>query len=185
MSSSESMKENSDKHRNRKDKEDRKDMNIRQAYITDLDKLAEIEGVSYPEAESASKESIRARIIAFSECFWVLEDEGEILGFINGMTTDHKDLADEMYESTDMYDPDGEYLMIFSVVTAPKHRNHGYAGTIMERVISDSKIQGRKEIVLTCKERLLPFYGKFGYVNEGISDSTHGNVSWYQMRLGL
>jgi hypothetical protein len=27
------------------------------------------------------------------------------------------------------------------------------------------------------------YYAKFGFVNEGVSGSTHGGVVWYQMRL--
>ena len=38
-------------------------------------------------------------------------------------------------------------------------------------------------MVLTCKDRLLAYYAKFGFVNEGVSVSTHGGVVWYQMRL--
>ena len=44
--------------------------------------------------------------------------------------------------------------------------------------------QGRKGLVLTCKERLIHYYAKFGFVDEGVSEkSTHGNVVWHQMRL--
>lgn len=51
-------------------------------------------------------------------------------------------------------------------------------------VIADAKEQGRKGLVLTCKDRLVPYYAKFGFVDEGVTDkSTHGNVSWHQMRL--
>lgn len=32
-------------------------------------------------------------------------------------------------------------------------------------------------------EKLRHFYASFGFVEEGISTSTHGNVTWYQMRL--
>ncbi len=32
---------------------------------------------------------------------------------------------------------------------------------------------------------LLPFYAKFGFVDEGVSASVHGNVVWHQMRLTL
>ncbi len=49
--------------------------------------------------------------------------------------------------------------------------------------IQDAKKQGRKGLVLTCKDKLIPFYQKFGFVNEGISKSVHGNVVWNQMRL--
>ena len=48
----------------------------------------------------------------------------------------------------------------------------------------DAKQQGRKGLVLTCKERLIPYYANFGFRDEGVSDkSTHGNVVWHQMRL--
>ena len=38
-------------------------------------------------------------------------------------------------------------------------------------------------LVLTCKKELVEFYEQFGYVNEGLSKSVHGGVSWYDMRL--
>ena len=73
--------------------------------------------------------------------------------------------------------------MIFSVVTSPKYRKRGYASIVMKQVIEDARKRNRKGIVLTCKERLIPFYERFGYVNEGESVSNHGGAIWYQMRL--
>ena len=73
--------------------------------------------------------------------------------------------------------------MIFGVNTVPSCRKKGYAGRLLEQVIADARAQGRAGVVLTCKEKLLDYYGKFGFVNEGISRSVHGNVVWYQMRL--
>ena len=41
-------------------------------------------------------------------------------------------------------------------------------------------------LVLTCKEKLVPYYAKFDFSDEGVSDkSTHGNVVWHQMRLAF
>ena len=41
-------------------------------------------------------------------------------------------------------------------------------------------------VVLTCKDRLIHYYEKFGFVNEGLAaKSTHGGAEWYQMRLSL
>lgn len=37
--------------------------------------------------------------------------------------------------------------------------------------------------MLTCKEHLLHYYAKLGFVNEGVSGSVHGGAVWYQMRL--
>ena len=57
-------------------------------------------------------------------------------------------------------------------------------GKLIRRAIDDAKLQGRRGLVLTCKERLIPYYAKFGFKDEGVSDkSTHGNVVWHQMRL--
>ena len=53
-------------------------------------------------------------------------------------------------------------------------------------VIADAKEQGRKGLVLTCKNRPVHYYAKFGFVDEGVTDkSAHGNVSWHQMRLAF
>lgn len=48
-----------------------------------------------------------------------------------------------------------------------------------------AKAQNRSGLVLTCKNKLINYYSKFGFKNEGISESTHGDVQWYQMRLTL
>ena len=37
--------------------------------------------------------------------------------------------------------------------------------------------------MLTCKDRLVHYYGKLGFVSEGVSPSTHGGAAWNQMRL--
>lgn len=111
------------------------------------------------------------------------EKDNQIISMINGMTTNRKALCDEMYESTELYAPDGNWLMLFGVATLPEYRHKGYASKLMEYVIDETRKQKRCGIVLTCKEELIQFYEKFGYVNEGVSDSVHWNAVWYQMRL--
>lgn len=65
----------------------------------------------------------------------------------------------------------------------PAYRRRGCAAMLLEHVIAEARRQGRKGLVLTCKDRLVHYYAKFGFVSEGISGSTHGDVTWYQMRL--
>ncbi len=36
------------------------------------------------------------------------------------------------------------------------------------RAIYDAKQQGRKGLVLTCKEKLVSYYAKFGFWDEGV-----------------
>ena len=105
------------------------------------------------------------------------------MAFVDGFCTDMPDLTDEMYADAAQHAETGAWQMIFGVNTLPRCRCRGYAGLLLQRAIADARAQGRKGLVLTCKEKLLHYYAKFGFVNEGISGSTHGGVVWYQMRL--
>lgn len=73
--------------------------------------------------------------------------------------------------------------MIFGVNTLPSYRKRGYAGSLLQKAIDDARNEGRQGVVLTCKDKLLHYYAKFGFINEGISSSEHGGAVWYQMRL--
>ena len=158
-------------------------MEIRKATLADVEAIAAVEAECFPEAEAASLESITKRVTVFPDYFWLLFDGDKLVGFVNGMATDLADLCDEMYEDANMHKDDGKWQMIFGVETIPEYRNQGYAAMIMERVIADCKMLGRKGLVLTCKDRLVHYYEKFGFVNEGKSASVHGGAVWYDMRL--
>ena len=161
-------------------------MRIRAASMADLAQLAAVEAECFPAAEAASEADFAARLAVYPNHFWLLEDGGgRVLSFINGMATDEPTLRDEMYENAALHSERGAWQMIFGVNTRPAYRRRGYAGLVMERVIADARAQGRRGCVLTCKEKLIPYDEKFGYVNEGVSRSTHGGVVWYDMRLSF
>ena len=73
--------------------------------------------------------------------------------------------------------------MIFGVDTHPDYRNRGCASSLLEKVIEDAKADGRKGVILTCKEKLIPFYARLGFETEGLSVSEHGGAVWYQMKI--
>lgn len=160
-------------------------MDIRHAEPDDIIRLSVIESLSYPASEGASEEQIRERVSAFPDNFWILEEDGRILAFLNGITTDRTDLTDEMYENTSLNQPDGKVFMVFSVVTAPDQRGKGYASAVVRRALDDCQKRGITQIVLTCKEKLIPFYQRFGFVYESVSASVHGGAVWHQMRARL
>ena len=151
--------------------------------MNDLEAIAAVEAECFPAAEAATKEEFAERLAHYAEHFWLLFDDNKLIAFVDGMVTDEADLNDEMYAKAQLHNPAGVWQMIFGVNTIPAYRKHGYAGQLIEAAIADAKAQGRKGLVLTCKEKLLHYYAKFGFVNEGVSSSTHGNVLWYQMRL--
>lgn len=161
-------------------------MNIRNATMDDLDSIAMVEAECFPASEAATKEDFTKRIQYYGNHFWLMYDENQLIAFVDGFVTDEKDLTDEMYEKASMHNEHGAWQMIFGVNTLPAYRKHGYAGDLIRCAIDDARKQGRKGLALTCKEKLVSYYAKFGFVDEGISDkSTHGNVEWHQMRLTL
>lgn len=158
-------------------------MILRTATERDLDALTAVEAACFPAAEAATREELAERLRAYGDHFWLLFDGETLVSFVDGMVTDLPDLTDEMYADTSFHDENGAWQMIFGVNTLPAYRKQGFAGRLLERAIADAKAQGRKGLVLTCKDRLVHYYAKFGFVNEGVSESVHGGVTWYQMRL--
>ena len=159
-------------------------VNIRYATMADLDDIASVESVCFPVLEAATKEEFEQRIKYYGNHFWLMFDEGKLIAFVDGFVTDEADLTDEMYENASMHNENGAWQMIFGVNTLPEYRRCGYAKELIKKAILDAGKQNRKGLVLTCKESLVPYYSRFGFVDEGITDkSTHGNVLWHQMRL--
>ena len=158
-------------------------MNIRNATMEDLEFLTAIEAACFPPAEAATRESFAKRLAVYPNHFWLLEEDGQVVSFVNGMVTDEPLLRDEMFEDAALHNEDGAWQMIFGVNTLPEYRRRGLAGVLLERAAADARARGRKGCVLTCKDRLIHYYEKFGYRNEGVSQSVHGGVVWYDMRL--
>jgi acetyltransferase, GNAT family len=158
-------------------------MNIRRGKIQDLKEITAIEAECFPVSEAATEELFKGRLTVYPDYFWILEEDGKIVSFVNGMVTDIPNLSDEMYENPHLHNPEGEWQMVFGVNTLPDYRKRGYAEKLLNEMIKDAKDKKRKGVVLTCKDALVHYYSKFGFKNEGVSESTHGGVVWYEMRL--
>ena len=158
-------------------------MTIRTAFMNDLAALTAVEAACFPPAEAATEKDFAARLSVYPEHFWLLEEDGRIVSFVNGMVTDEPHLRDEMYADASLHNGQGAWQMIFGVNTLPEYRRRGFAEQLLRRCIADAKAQGRAGCVLTCKAALVHYYEKLGFQNEGVSGSTHGGVVWYEMRL--
>ena len=159
-------------------------MHIRTAAMADLAAVTAVEAACFPAAEAATEKDFAGRLAVYPDHFWLLEkDDGTLVSFVNGLVTDEPILRDEMYADASFHNEGGAWQMIFGVNTLPAYRKRGLAGQVLERVIADAKAQGRKGCVLTCKDKLIHYYEKFGFQNEGVSESVHGGVVWYDMRL--
>ena len=159
-------------------------MHIRTAVPADLPAVTAVEAACFPAAEAATEADFAKRLAVYPDHFWLMEDDnGTLVSFVNGLVTDEPHLRDEMYADAGFHDEHGAWQMIFGVNTLPSYRRQGLAEQVLRQVIGDARAQGRKGCVLTCKDKLLHYYGKLGFVNEGVSQSTHGGVVWYEMRL--
>lgn len=156
---------------------------IRNVIIEDLPAVTGVERECFPAAEAASESAIKQRILTFPESFFVAEKEGLIIGFINGCATNKKAIFDELYQDTSLHDPQGDYQTVFGLDVIKSYRNQGIAAKLMQHMIIAAKEAGRQGITLTCKEHLIHYYEKFGYANNGVSESVHGGAVWYDMLL--
>jgi len=158
---------------------------IRQVTMEDLDKVTQVEAACFPPAEAAGREAFKARIERFPGSFFVAEEDGEIVGFINGAVTDERTIRDEMFEDASLHNPEGRYQAIFGLDVVPQRQHRGIAGELMGHMIKDARQKGRKGLILTCKDRLIGFYERFGFQCLGVSASVHGGAVWYDMVLEL
>lgn len=156
---------------------------IRNVTIDDLDEVTAVEAACFPSAEAAGKASFCSRIETFPECFFVAVHNGRIIGFINGCATDERTIRDEMFADSSLHNKNGAYQSIFGLDVLEEYRCQGIAAMLMEHMIKDAEKKGRKGLILTCKDRLIHYYAKFGYRNLGVSASVHGGAVWYDMLL--
>lgn len=158
---------------------------IRRVRPGDVDGVAYVESACFPAAEAAGWDALNNRIQAFPDSFFVAEEDGRIIGFINGAVTDSRVIRDEMFEDIHFHNPEGAYQSIFGLDVLPEYQRRGIAGDLMKHLIEEAGICHRKGLILTCKDRLIPYYEKFGYRSLGLSESVHGNAVWYDMILEL
>jgi len=159
-------------------------INIRSAAQNDLEAVARVEATCFPTAEAATKEQFAERLEHYGNHFKLLFKDDRLIAFIDGFVTDEKDLHDIMYEKADLHNEQGKWQMIFGLNCCPEERRQGYAAELINAFIEQARQEKRFGLVLTCKDPLVDYYSRFGFVDEGISTaSTHGNVVWHQMRL--
>ena len=91
-------------------------MEIRLAAMDDLAAVTALEAVCFPPAEAAQEDSLRARLAAYPNHFWLLENEGRLVSFVNGLVTDAYDLTDEMFDDASYHSENGGWQMIFGVI---------------------------------------------------------------------
>lgn len=146
--------------------------------------LSKLEESCFPANEAASLESLIGRLEVYPDHFLLMQDGDNVIGMINGMCSNERDLHDVMYADASMHDEKGSWQMIFSVCVDPEYRKRGLGHILLKEFIRQVKTQTqRKGLVLTCHEHLVHWYAACGFKDEGICSSEHGGSVWHQMRL--
>ncbi len=158
-------------------------MEIRQAILNELEQIINIERICFPPAEAADEESIRERFEVFGDCFIVAMEGDKVAGFVNGCVTDSPDLPDELYHNTSLHKPEGDYQTVFGLDVLPEFQRRKIATALMAEFTKRAKEKGKKGVVLTCKDHLIPFYMSCGFKHCGVSQSCHGGSKWNDMLL--
>lgn len=158
-------------------------MEIRKARVEEIEEIINIEKECFPIEEAAKGNQIRKRFECFGEKFIVAVVENKIVGLINGCCTDKEELPDELYHNASLHKPDGLYQTVFGLEVLPEYRRKNIATQLLNYYIQISIEEGKKGIVLTCKDYLVKYYEKFGFENRGTSASSHGGAKWNDMVL--
>ena len=161
---------------------------IRTARPEDAEAIGGIDARCFSLTEAADAEQIRKKMAGYNGHYWVVvdtENGDRVVTYLNGYCTDKRDLLDEDMDHPELaHNEDGAWQMFCGMATLPEYQGKGLAQMIMGHAIELARKDGRKGVVLTCKDHLIPFYSrKFGYVHEGLSASTHCGEEWNQMRL--
>ncbi|WP_430615183.1 hypothetical protein IGJ42_001705 [Enterococcus sp. DIV1067f] len=152
----------------------------------DIDQIMQIENAGFTADEAASKSAMMDRILTISDSFIVAVNEKDYpIGYVVGPIIFKRYLSDDLFESTRPNQPFGGYQSILSLAVAPDYRNCQIGNKLLSALEEKCRLQNRKGITLTCLESLVPYYKKHGYQLEGLSESQHAGVAWYNMVLEL
>ncbi len=150
-------------------------------------RAAEIEQLVFPPNEAEEPEKLIEQVGIAPELFLVAVDRksGELAGFLNGVATDEESFRDEFFTDKSLHDPDGRNIILLGLDVLPVHRGQGLASRIMETYCERERARGREKLILTCLPGLVKMYEGMGYRNMGISGSSWGGETWYEMHKEL
>ncbi|WP_059395046.1 GNAT family N-acetyltransferase [Pseudomonas putida] len=153
--------------------------------VADAERCYAIEIGAYEGDEAATQEKIRTRIAQYPQGFLILENAGEIVGFINSGCAHEVVMSDEDFKELIGHDPAAPNVVIMSVVVDPVHQGKGYAKRLMDEFIARMKASGKQTIHLMCKQQHVALYQKMGYQYMKPSPSDHGGMAWHEMGMAL
>ncbi|MEG0283375.1 MAG: GNAT family N-acetyltransferase [Erysipelotrichales bacterium] len=154
---------------------------IRNGKVEDLEELFIIENNCFPPSEAASREAMKQRLEIINDSFFVALENNKLVGLVNGPVINVPFISDDLFDEIIENPKTGGYQSILGLAVDPSVQRRGIAGQLLRHLEQEAIKAGRDGLSLTCKEKLIPYYESFGYKNEGVSESVHGGVTWYNM----
>lgn len=153
----------------------------------EVDQAVIIEHICFPPNEACSEKCIKERVKKAPERFLVAVDRetGKLAGFLNGLATNEKTFRDEFFLDAELYDPNGESIMLLGLDVLPEYRRQGLGRELVNQYSIREKALGTKRLVLTCLEEKVAMYLKFGFTDNGIANSAWGGEEWHEMYIAV
>lgn len=158
-------------------------MIIRQARISDLDRILEIELENFSIEEAITRSVFETHLREIKTSFLVAEKEGKILGYIEGPVVPHRYLQDLSFteEIKDHSHREGGYISVTCLSIAKEAQALGLGRKLLTALKEVALEHEREGINLTCHDYLVRYYEKHGFINEGISKSQFAGEIWFDM----
>lgn len=147
----------------------------------DLPVLVAIEHSCFSKEEAATIEAFEKRIQFIPDSFFVAEEAGEVVGLINGPVIEAAYITDDLFSNIKANPGAGGHQSILGLAVSPRYQKRGVAAALLAHLENEASANNRETITLTCKENLIHFYERHGYINQGVSNSVHGGIVWYNM----
>ncbi|KRK35920.1 GNAT family N-acetyltransferase [Levilactobacillus parabrevis] len=160
-------------------------LTINPAQAADLSQIMTIEHAGFSPAEAATPASMAERIALIPDTFLVAKQGTTVVGYVVGPAFNQRYLTDALFEKSTPNAAGDAYQTVLSLAVSPDYRGAGIASHLLTALATVARQQRRRAITLTCLKRLVPFYEANGYVNEGVSTSTHAGETWYNLVLPL
>lgn len=149
----------------------------------EADEAVAIEQICFPPNEACSERHMKERIQKAPELFLVAihKESGKMAGFFNGISTGEELFRDEFFTDIELYDPDGQNVMMLGLDVLPEYRMQGLGRELVQQYLNRERANGRKRLVLTCLEAKVEMYRKMGFTDHGLANSAWGGEAWHEM----
>ena len=142
-------------------------MIIRRVTMDDLEEVVNLESAAFKMTKEQTKNDMMGRIENYPDTFLVAQEDGKVIGHIFGPAFNKRYIEDELYFENHPNQKDDRYQMVLSLAVLPKYRKQGVATKLIEAMTQEARKQNRQAISLTCLTKLIKFYEKRGFHNEG------------------